>query len=233
MRVNGIDIRKYDAKQLTVELSPPSFTLNTEWVEGAATPLEFETEVQYGDLKLTILFQGKDRNDVNRKISEFLALFTSRCRLQLDRYKGTYIGDIQKNQVTKTQSRKHYILTLELKGYMTDAEVSNVYRYVYGAKFVTLGTRDAPCVIEVLPTVDLTEYTITGFGDDPIVLSNLKQNKTVVIDGTTGKVTQEGMNKFGDCDMWAFPVLRKGKEYNITFSSNRCAVTIHYSPMWL
>lgn len=233
MRVNGIDAKTFDAKQLTVEIMPPKFAINSEWVEGAATPHEFDTEVQYGTLKMTVLFRGRNRNEINRKISEFLALFTSRCRLQLDRYKGTYIGDIKTNEIRKTESKKHYILSLEFDGYMTDAEVSNVYRNTYSARFTALGTRRTPCVIEILPTVDLQEYTITGFGEEPIVLSNLEKGKIVVIDGVKGLVTQDDVNKFADCDMWEFPILKNGKEYTITFSSNKCDVTVHYSPMWL
>ena len=31
MKVNGIDIRKYDAKQLTVDVQPPGINVNYEW----------------------------------------------------------------------------------------------------------------------------------------------------------------------------------------------------------
>ena len=84
MKVNGIDIRKYNAKQLTVDLQPPSFSANTEWLEGAATPHEFETEVQYGTLKLTILFRGSGRSEIVRTVSEMLALMTQRTELALE-----------------------------------------------------------------------------------------------------------------------------------------------------
>lgn len=233
MRVNGIDIRKYNAKQLTVDLQPPQISVNSEWVEGALTPHEFDTEVQYGTLKLTILFRGTGRNGIIRTISEFLSLMTERCRLNLDGYKGTYIGDLTSDSVAKTRAADRYILTIQFNGYMVDNEVVNVYRGVYGAKFTTLGTRDAPCIVEITPQRNLSQFTISGFGDDDIVLSNLKAEKTIIIDGERGKVTQDGENKFGDCDMWAFPVLKKSQESNIKFSTNACDVTIRYSPMWI
>lgn len=232
MLVNGIDIRKYSAKQLTVDLQPPQISVNSEWVEGAPTPHEFDTAVQYGTCELTILFRGTSRNNIIRTISEFLSLMTQRCRLNLDGYKGTYIGDLNSNSVKKTLVATRYILTVKFNGYMVDNEVTNVYRGVYGARFTTLGTRDTPCIVEINPQVNLQELTIGGFGDD-IILSNLKAGHTVIINGEKGKVTQDGENKFGDCDMWAFPVLKKNQENNITFSSNKCDVTIHYSPMWI
>ena len=32
MKINGIDIRKYDAKQLTADVQPPSFANSYEWL---------------------------------------------------------------------------------------------------------------------------------------------------------------------------------------------------------
>lgn len=233
MMVNRVDIRKYNAKQLTVDLQAASFKANTEWLEGAATPHEFETEVQYGTLKLTILFRGSGRSEIIRTVSEFLSLMTKRSELKLDGYKGIYVGDITANSLAKTKRKDRYILTLQFNGYMTDTEVVNTYRGVHEAKFTTLGTRKTPCIIEVLPDTDLQKLTISGFGEDDIVIGNLEKGKAVIIDGKKGTVTQEGVNKFSDCDIWEFPVLTNGKENDITFSSNKCDVTIRYRPMWL
>ena len=46
MKINGIDIKKYDAKQLTADVQPPSFSNSYEWLTSAALPTEFETEIQ-------------------------------------------------------------------------------------------------------------------------------------------------------------------------------------------
>ena len=230
MLVNGIDIRKYNAVQLTASFQPPQITINSEWVEGAPTPHEFDTS---GTLELEMLFRGTGRNAITRKISEFLSLLTARSELQIDGYRGTYIGDITSNKVKKTRVATRYLLTLNFNGYLTDDEVTNIYKSARAAKFQTLGTRDAPCVVEITPQTNLQEFRISGFGTDEIVLNNLRAGKVVIIDGERGKVTEDGENKFPDCDMWAFPVLRKRAENNITFSSDKCDITIHYKPMWL
>lgn len=233
MKVNGIDIRKYNAKQLTVDLQAPSFKTETEWLEGAAIPHEYETEIQYGTLKLTILFRGSGRSEIVRSVSEFLSQMKQRSELKLDGYKGTYIGDITSNSLAKTKQKDRYILTLQFNGYMTDAEVVNVYRGARKARFTALGTRKTPCIIEVHPTTQLQELTLSGFGESDIILSQLEKGKAVIIDGAKGTVTQEGKNKFGDCDIWEFPTLKNGKEYDITFSSDKCDIVIRYKPMWL
>lgn len=233
MKVNGIDIRKFNAKQLTVDLQPPKISVNKEWAEGAAAPIEFDTDVTFGTLKLEILFRGSSRNAITRTMSEFTSLFSQSVKMQLDGYKGTYVGFMTQPATTKTRVSNRYIMTLEFDFYMIDAEVVNVYREVQTAKFATLGSRDAPCIIEIEPQTNLQEFTIGGFGDDDITLSNLTRNKKVTINSVNGTVTEDGANKFADCDMWEFPMLKKRTENNITFSSTHCVVTIRYSPMWL
>ncbi len=66
MKVNGIDARKYDAKQLTVEIQPPAVAVNYEWLTGALQPTEFETDVTMGHLKMCVYFKGRDRNSIIR-----------------------------------------------------------------------------------------------------------------------------------------------------------------------
>ena len=56
MKVNGIDARKYDAKQLTVETQPPQMVVNYEWLTGALLPTEFETD---GTLEALRVLPGK------------------------------------------------------------------------------------------------------------------------------------------------------------------------------
>lgn len=233
MKVNDIDIRKFNAKQLTVDMQAASFKNNTEWTEGAVTPHQYDTEVQYGTLKLEILFRGSGRSAIIRAVSEFLSLMTQRVNIQLDGYKGIYAGDITSNSLKKTKQGNRYILTLQFNGYLMDKQVVNTYKAAVEAKFTALGTRKAPCIIEVLPQTDIQEFTIRGFGEDDIVLTNLEKGHAVIIDGEKGTITQDGVNKFADCDIWSFPSLVNGKEYDITFSNNKCDITIRYSPMWI
>ena len=61
------------------------------------------------------------------------------------------------------------ILTLQFNGYMTDTEVVNIYRGVPGAKFTTLGTREAPCIIEVMPLASMQRYVISGLDRKSVV----------------------------------------------------------------
>lgn len=231
MKINGIDIKKYDAKQLTADVQPPSFSNSYEWLTSAALPTEFETEVQMGHLKLSIYFKGKDRNNIIRAASEFMSNFTKACKMELDGYKGTYIGFITTNDYEKKNVKQRYIVNLEFDGFFVDDDLSITFDGKTSASFYKVGTRDAPCVVEVYAKSALTNYTINGLGED-IVVESLAAGKTVVIDAKTGLVTIDGANAFDKVDLWEFPVLKAG-ETALTFSNTKARVTVRYTPMWI
>lgn len=232
MKVNGVDIRKFNAVQMTVDFQPPKIEVNTEWVESAPIPQEFHTNIQYGSLAVTVLFRGRGRNDIQRKMSSFLSLMTEISEIELDGYKGTYMGSMEADSQEKTIVADRYIMKLQFRGYMTDDEIVNVYKGQTEAAFETVGTRDTPCIIEVMPRHDMQRFVISGFGSD-IILENLKANAKVIINGELGTVTELGKNKFPECDMWEFPVLKKEKAHSIRFSSAECDVAVRYKPMYL
>ena len=68
--------------------------------------------------------------------------------------------------------------------------------------------------------------------DDPIIIINLTANKTVILDGELQKVTVDGVNKYGDTDMWDFPRLKPGAN-KITVSKNNCDIKIKYKPRFI
>ena len=225
MKINGIDIKKYDAKQLTADVQPPSFSNSYEWLTSATLPTEFETEVQMGHLKLSIYFKGKDRNNIIRAASEFMSNFTKACKMKLDGYKGTYIGFITTNDYEKKNVKQRY-------GFFVDDDLSITFDGKTSASFYKVGTRDAPCVVEVYAKSTLTNYTISGLGEDDIIIESLAAGKTVVINAKTGLVTIDAANAFDKVNMWTFPVLKTG-ETALTFSNTKARVTIRYTPMWI
>lgn len=232
MKINGIDIRKYDAKQLTADLQPPPFTNNYEWMTGAALPTEFETEIQMGHLKLSIYFKGKDRNNIIRSASEFMANFTKACDLELDGYKGKFRGFMTANDYEKTRAKSRYIVNVEFDGFIYDDDISITFDGKTSASLCRVGTRDTPCVVEVYAKSALTNYVIAGLGDDHIIIKSLAAGKTAVIDAKTGLVTINGSNAFDKVDLWEFPVLKAG-ETALAFSNANARVTIRYTPMWI
>ena len=232
MKVNNIDIRKYDAKQLTVDVQPPSIYANYEWTNGATIPTEFATEVKAGHLRLAVYFKGKNRNEIIRTASEFMKNFTKSCDLELDGYKGKYRGFMTANNYSKTIAKDRYILNLEFDGFFYDEELEIVIDGKTTASFYRVGSRVAPCIVEIHAKSELKNYTIGGFGDSDIVVESLEKGKTIVINGHDGLVTMDGVNAFEMVNLWEFPTLTSD-ETMLTFSSAEASVKIRYMPMWI
>lgn len=232
MKVNGIDVRKYNAKQLTVDVQPPSIAVNYEWMTRATLPTEFDTDVTMGHLKITVYFRGKDRNSIVRLMSEFMGNFTQACDLELDGYKGGYKGFLTNDNFEKTIKKNRYILNLEFDGFFYDDELEIVFDAVTSGVFFLVGSRKAPCIVEVYAKNALTNFAISGFGTDDIIVESLSAGKTAIIDGIKGTVKVDGANAFDKVSLWEFPTISAG-ETVLSFSNTWAKVTIRYKPMWI
>lgn len=73
MKIDSIDIRSFDAKQLTVDFEPPQTGVTVEMFDGALIPSESETYTPLSGLTVTVLFRGKDRDEVQKHVSDFNA----------------------------------------------------------------------------------------------------------------------------------------------------------------
>jgi phage-related protein len=165
-------------------------------------------------------------------MSEFMANFTTACDLELDGYKGKYRGFMTTNDFEKTITKKRYKINLEFDGYFYDDEISLTFDGVTSGSFYMVGSRKAPCTVEVYAKSTLTNYTISGLGDDDIIVESLAAGKTAIIDGTKGLVTISGENAFDKVNLWEFPAITTG-ETTLSFSSSKAKVTIRYKPMWI
>ena len=72
MIINGKDIREYGAKQLTVEIKPPQIRPSYEMLTKALLPVEYDTDIPLGSIKLTIYFREKNRMLLARTLSSFM-----------------------------------------------------------------------------------------------------------------------------------------------------------------
>lgn len=232
MKVNGIDARKFNANQLTVEIQPPVVAVNYEWMTGALQPTEFETDVTMGHLKMCVYFRGRDRNSIIRMMSEFMSNFTTACDLELDGYKGKYRGFLTTDDFEKTITNKRYKINLEFDGYFYDDEIAVTFDGVTFGSFYMFGSRKTPCILEVYARSALTDYVIKGLGDDDITVQSLAGGETVIIDGIRGIVTISGANAFDVVSLWEFPFIKPGGTV-LEFSDDSARVKIRYHPMWI
>lgn len=231
MKVNGIDIKKYNGKQLTVEFKTANRTINKEWNAQQKVPQEFETSVDFSVCTVVIYFKGSDRNDTIRKIAQFTALFDGSADLELDHYKGKYKGFLISSSITATKELRKKKLTLEFDGYMYDDEIKVNINGSTPEPIELVGSREAPCVVEITAIKDIVNLEVKGFGTDDILISELKKGATITIDGELGIATIGGKNVFNKVDLWEFPYIKK--KSLISLSSENAKMVVRYNPMWL
>lgn len=107
----------------------------------------------------------------------------------------------------------------------TEAVVPTQYTISAGTNTVMYdGAFPAPCKATITPTGAIATFTIGGLACNPltfekeqIVLQGLKNNVPVVIDGVKKTITESGVNKFPQAELWNFPMLVPGVN-TITFS---------------
>lgn len=231
MKINGADIRKYGAKQLTVEVQPPQMTVSYEMIEKALLPVEYKTDVALGSLKITLYFREKSRAQLERTLSSFMEQFEKSCTIEeIKGYKGKYKGFLKEDSYTKTLVNEKKILELSFDGYFFDEEKEVTFNGKTSGTLYAEGSRKMPCVIEVAAKEALTNYRVTLNGEEYII-ERLASGKTIIIDGA-GKVTLDGANAFDIVDLWEFPRLHAGGNA-LAFSSAQAKVRIRYVPMWL
>ena len=210
MRINGLDIKKYGAKQLTVDISTSSISNNSEYNINALLPMFLDGNISFKNIDVCLLFKGNSRDEILENISNLISKLLGEVTLNLDGYTNlfNFIGYEYKEQIIEEVNR-------------VTSKTLNI-----------IGNLITPAIVEVTPTTDLVDIRLEGLANDPIIIKNLTANKKIIIDGELQKVTVDGKNKFKDTDMWEFPRLNPGKN-TIKISRSNCDISIKYKPRYI
>lgn len=66
----------------------------------------------------------------------------------------------------------------------------------------------------------------------PIEIRNITPGKTIIIDGETGLIMEEGNVKIDEVDIWALPTIQPG-ENQITTNNNWLSIIVRYEPRFM
>ena len=95
------------------------------------------------------------------------------------------------------------------------------------------GTAPSPCVITLVPRVNLLNITITGLSENPIVINNINANNIAVINGENRTFTVDGVEAWDKYNGWQFPRLQPGIN-NITISNgSQLEIEIAYNARYI
>ena len=102
-----------------------------------------------------------------------------------------------------------------------------------GFTVVNNGTAPAPCKITFVPKVDFINLEITGLSKEPIRVSNIKANQTLVIDGEEREVLLDEQDYFDKYDAWEFPKLMPGVNVIQISNGGLASVAIEYTQRFI
>lgn len=95
------------------------------------------------------------------------------------------------------------------------------------------GTAPAPCIVTIIPKVDFLTLTIEGLSEEPIKISSILANSTVVINGEDRTITIDDLDASLRYDAWEFPKLQPGQNTITINNGAQCSVAIEYSPHYI
>lgn len=231
MLINNKNVKIF-AESWRYFISDLDIEVNAEWSKHSLLPFLLSSKARYRKIKCEFLISGTNESDLENKISNLLSWFTEVVEIEFDKLDIIYTCFLQGNNIVKTPQRTKKIVSVDLIGYASKASITETANRITSKTINVPGNTVTPAIVEITPSIDIIDIAITGLSDSPITVKNLKAGKRVILNGEDVNVLQEGVNKFGDTDMWEFPRLKPGTN-TITFSKSNCDIAIKYKPRWI
>ena len=242
--INGKHTDNWGLTVEEIQIHPPEYELimGDELLHHEG--VERDENIRLKERKITLIVGTKMEKSLWRSFfSEFVGAYHGKMvTLSVDDDPGVYYygrASIE-SDVKKSARIGKITMKIQAEPYRYSKDYVTVNMDKTTAKTITVqGDYETPCILEISPTADMIDYTITGIArnplsgeDEPIKLKNLKTGKKVVIDGEACTILQDGQNKFAEAEMWEFPSLQPGSNL-VTCSSALCNVTIKYKPRYI
>lgn len=231
MLIDGIDIERFNADLLEYDIQPAEITTYRDWLRGASKPLIVAQQETYKDIYAKLMVEGEKEQEVLQNTSNLIDK-AKKCTIEFISVDIDFLYDAT-IETTNTEKFSDTVYVLEItwkSGFAFKPTITETASHVSSKTINVSGNTETPAIVEINPSIDLIDITITGIGE-PFTINNLKANQKVIVDGESEMVIQNEKNKFGDFDGWCFPYLKPG-ENTINFSQSRADIIIKYKPRW-
>lgn len=252
MKINGWDISGAQARQWNVTPGFSDIENESEWQRGSPLPFFVNGSIGWKTIQITFLVYGSDRNEILQNCSSLLShMMSESVILELDKFGHKFCGFLSKHDFTENPLGRLKVTSNRLSKLTVDFSCYEYAEQPDGSPFAesasgmleTVVTNPGniwtPCVVEITPKVGAEAFSITGINQNPdtgeslpVVIRNTTKDKVVILDGETGKITEDGVNKSADVDIWSLPVLMPGTN-RITLNNTWMDVTVKYRPRFM
>lgn len=236
MLINGFDVANLNAKQFAVEFTHANIKNDSAWDKGTAAPYFAPTYTGFRSFNVSLNVKGADREEIIQNCSDIVSKLLEPVDLVLDGFahyfRATLSGTPSRDERSQRQFHR---LTLPFIGYEFGREVE-----VSGTTSFTVtnpGNIVSPCRVEITPRAGAASIQLTGIcrdsftGEDlPVTMKDMVTGRTVIIDGLTGLVTQDGAIK--EVDAWELPSVKPGSN-TITCNNSYMTVKVIVTPLYI
>lgn len=232
MLANNVNINNFGAELLDLDIQNATLDTQKDWLKKAYSPIILDQQLTYKKITTKISIKGTSREDVLNKASNLKNLF-KKATLQFDDM--AFLYDCTLDDDTIERFARKNKLTMECNfsaGYAYKPALTETLNHVSSKTINISGNLPTPAIVTITVPIDTISITVTGLGEDPITIKNLKENTPRIINGEDGTVLEGTTNKFGDTDLWEFPSLQPGSN-TIGVSTANCIIQIQYKPRWI
>lgn len=232
MLIDNIAIKNFGALLMEKNIQPSSIDVEGKylWLKNSLLPIFSKQKFNFVLVDIKLYVKGLNESDVKSKVGSLINK-SKECVLNFedDFYYKSFLINSSIENTLKKETRK---LNLSFVAYAYKGESIEIINRITSKTINVSGNLETPVILEVTPSIDLIDLTINGLDEEAIILKNLKANKKLIVNGEEGTVTVDGINKYGDTDMWGFPRLKPGAN-TITVSKNNVDITIKYKPRYI
>ena len=231
MLINGIDASTYGVTIYNRDIQPTEVVTYDDWLRNAACPTFVGQKEFFKKIIITFVLKGTTEQIVLENISGLIKLL-EKCTILFDNLSFYYDCTLTTSKVTRYSPGTQQKLEVEMKsGYAYKSALTSTMDNVSSMIITTPGNLATPAIITITVPIDTVSLNINGFGQT-MTINNLHASKATIIDGEACLVTENGINKFADADMWGFPILNPGVN-TITLSTSNCTLNITYKPKYI
>lgn len=232
MLINNINIKTFKAKLLDRTIRSADLNIENEWLNLSLTPIiTNKLNYKYKMLTVTLDIICSDANELEVMKGNIINQLSSAI-IKFDDIDYYYRGCINGLPTSSYIMKGNETLAIQMLVISEKIEIAENINRVTTKTINVPGNQATPCIIEITPSIDIIDITLEGLADDPIIIKNLKANKKVIVDGEGQTVTVDGVNKYGDTDMWDFPRLVPGAN-TLKFNKNICDIKVRYKPRFI
>ena len=229
MQINGKDISNFGARKRTIVIGNAALSNGSVWNSGSLSPYLEDGQAGFQTWTITLWIKGDSTAQIESQISDLLAEMVAVTQITDPDLLHSFRGCLKKHSKKVLVEGKNTVLTLELSGY---EYLDGTLTRTSGQSLIvdTGGNLPCPVRLEITPRASGT-LTVSGCGEEEIVVSNVTQGQKLILDGMTGEMSAGGASKAADIEIWELPRLLPGSNtITLSLSSD---VTIRYEARYM